>query len=118
MLRGLIVSLSVVSATACGSGKAAQATVPPPANTSTTTTTPTGIVVLFEAQHLWIGNQSWWTKERSKTDGYYAEVVAGLDALGKADVPGAKVELIAYGVDAVVLWKGVLRDLTGDRIGS
>jgi hypothetical protein len=78
------------------------------------------IAVVFETQHLWLGNDTWWdgVQEQGKTEGAYKQLKAGLDLLARSDLPGAKVELISYGSEAKLRWSGDLKDLSGDKIGT
>jgi hypothetical protein len=77
-----------------------------------------GIAVVFETQHLWLGNDTWWSKERSKTEGFYKPLTAALDKLAAGGPPGSKGALVSYGAGGKVMWQGELKDLTGDKIGT
>lgn len=80
-----------------------------------------GVAVVFETQHLWLGNDTWWEPPRdmrTKTEGVYKALTGALDKLNVAGPAGSKAVLIAYGQGAQVKWSGDLKDLTGDKIGS
>jgi hypothetical protein len=78
-----------------------------------------GLAVVFEVQHLWIGNADWWTgNDNSRSDGYFKPLSAALDQLGTAGPSGSKGALIAYGNGATVKWQGPLAELNGEKMGN
>jgi hypothetical protein len=76
-----------------------------------------GLVVLFESQFVWIGDDSY-SENATKYEGVYKVLTAALDKLGAAGPPGSKGALVSYGTGAQVKWQGELKDLTGDKIGT
>jgi hypothetical protein len=80
---------------------------------------PVGIVVVFETQHLWLGNDSWWDKAATaKTEGLWKEMHDALDRLAKVDLPGAQIALVGYGEQASTVWTGPVAQLVGGRLGT
>jgi hypothetical protein len=78
-----------------------------------------GIAVVFETQHLWLGNDSWWDKNPAvKTEGVWKPMHDALDRLGKVDLPGAQVALVGYGNGGHTVWAGPLAQLTSARLGD
>lgn len=78
-----------------------------------------GLAFVFETQHLWLGNDSWWEGlENSKTEGFYKALSGSVDKLAAAGPAGSKAIVIAYGNGADVRWSGDLKDLAGDKLGS
>lgn len=76
-----------------------------------------GLVVLFESQFVWIGDDSY-SENATKYEGVYKVLTAALDKLNTAGPPGSKGALVSYGTGAQVKWQGELKDLTGDKIGT
>jgi hypothetical protein len=76
-----------------------------------------GLVVLFEAQFVWIGDDSY-SENATKYEGTYKILTAALDKLNTAGPAGSKAAIVSYGTGAQVRWAGDLKDLTGDKVGT
>jgi hypothetical protein len=84
---------------------------------------PLSLVVVFEAQHLWIGNDTFILEsdtpdERNSSPGYHQPLTAAIDELATAGPAGSKGALISYGDGASLRWSGELKDMAGTLIGS
>ena len=97
--------------------KPVEAPAPAPAATAPSF----GIAIVFETQHLWLGNDTWWPADKpqtSKVPGVWKDLSASLDALSTVGVADAQVALVAFGNGARTLWTGPLAQLSGARLGA
>lgn len=77
-----------------------------------------GIVVLHEAQFLWIGNDKY-SEAANKYEGLHKKLTEALDKLVTAGPPGSKGAIVNYGKGArVVYGPADLATMTGDKIGT